>query len=361
MRLPFLTEIVLALGRRPLELLVLPIVGIIAALIVRVVTSFTEGGRRVWAHWVYAFPIVGTLIRSARLAAFADLLAILVEYEVPLPEAFQLAGKASSEPIMATTALAVHQQLSQGRPLGEVLRGRGLVPEWVSWMVGLGERRGTLAQTLRQVAGVYRRQAEMRAALLRQRSPPVHDHRHGWCLRRDLCRIGSAAACQVDRGSEQVKGHSGVPLPTMKPLGKFLTILSLGFVAVVFLGAIGLAIVLNGWWPGFMGFLLLGLIYGWMVLAFLHYRLGRQDEFLQLLIAAVEADAPLCQPFGRIWKIGRKVRTASSGSASCFFSSFQAITGSGTSNMPSIAGCLNSPGFSKTGSRCTTPSRHRRE
>ena len=36
---------------------------------------------------------IGMLIRSARLAAFADLLAVLVEYEMPLPEAFRLAAR----------------------------------------------------------------------------------------------------------------------------------------------------------------------------------------------------------------------------------------------------------------------------
>jgi type II secretory pathway component PulF len=61
-----------------------------------------------------------------------------VEYEIPLPEAFRLAGAASSDPIMATGAEKVHQDLRQGVPLAEALHGRGLVPEWVSWMTGLG-------------------------------------------------------------------------------------------------------------------------------------------------------------------------------------------------------------------------------
>jgi type II secretory pathway component PulF len=62
--------------------------------------------------------------------------------------------------------------LGQGLPLGEVLRGRRLVPELIAWMTGLGEQRGTLGKTLHQVADIYRRQAEMRAALLRSVLPP---------------------------------------------------------------------------------------------------------------------------------------------------------------------------------------------
>ena len=132
----------------------------------------TEAGRYVWAQAMYTLPLVGTLLRSARLAAFTELLAILVDYEIPLPEAFRLAGAASADPIMAAAARQVNAGLSGGHSLSMVLRGQGLVPEWVSWMAGLGEKRGSLGTTLHQIADMYRRQAEMRAAVLRSVLPP---------------------------------------------------------------------------------------------------------------------------------------------------------------------------------------------
>lgn len=172
-RLPAITEWALAVGQHPLPRFVLPILAVVVGLIViRQILRLTAWGRRLWARWIYAIPIAGTLTRSARLAAFTDLLAILVDHELPLPEAFRLAGEASSDPIMAGAARQVHHDLSQGMPLGEVLRGRALVPEWVSWMAGLGERRGSLGKTLHQVAEMYRRQVDIRAALLRSVLPP---------------------------------------------------------------------------------------------------------------------------------------------------------------------------------------------
>jgi type II secretory pathway component PulF len=173
MRLPAITELALAFGQHPLQRLVLPVLVVFfGLLVVRQLLRLTAWGRRLWARWIYAIPIAGTLTRSARLAAFTDLLAILIDHEVPLPEAFRLAGEASSDPIMAGAARQVHQDLSQGMPLGEVLRGRALVPAWVSWMAGLGERRGSLGNTLHQVAEMYRRQVDIRAALLRSVLPP---------------------------------------------------------------------------------------------------------------------------------------------------------------------------------------------
>lgn len=173
MTLPAATEVVLVIGRQPLGRIVLPIVALaLGFFMLRLIMLSTEPGRYLWAQAVYTVPVVGTLIRAARLAAFTELLAILVDHETPLPEAFRLAGEASSEPVMAITSRLVHQDLTQGQSLGSVLRGRGLVPEWVSWMTGLGEQRGTLGKTLHQIADMYRRQVDMRAAMLRSILPP---------------------------------------------------------------------------------------------------------------------------------------------------------------------------------------------
>ncbi len=174
MRLPALSEAVLAIGRQPFERFVFPVLMLAGGLILlRLIMRSTEAGRYLWAQGIYTVPLAGTLIRSARLAAFTELLAILVDHDTPLPEAFRLAGEASSDPVMAITARQVHQDLSQGLALGSALRGRGLVPEWVSWMTGLGEQRGTLGKTLHLIAEMYRRQVEMRAAMLRSVLPPV--------------------------------------------------------------------------------------------------------------------------------------------------------------------------------------------
>jgi type II secretory pathway component PulF len=171
MRLPAITEFVLTLGRYPLPTLAVPVGIVVMILLAWGLMSMSAHGRLAWARIVYAVPVVGTLIRSARLAAFSELMAVLVEFEMPLPEAFRLAGGASSDPMMAARADVIHARLSQGTPLGMALRGLGLLPEWVAWMAGAGEQRGALAPALRQIAALYRRQVEARAAILRSVMP----------------------------------------------------------------------------------------------------------------------------------------------------------------------------------------------
>lgn len=173
LQVPAITQLVLLVGRYPLPLLVAPGVVLFAGpILVRWLMRITPAGRRVWARMIYFVPLVGALVRAARLAAFTDLLGMLVEYEVPLPTAFRLAGAASSDPLVAERAVEVEARLIHGVPLAEAFRGQGLVPEWVAWLAAAGERRGGLAQTLREVAAVYRRHVDARAAVLRSVLPP---------------------------------------------------------------------------------------------------------------------------------------------------------------------------------------------
>jgi type II secretory pathway component PulF len=172
MKLPALTAGVLAIGQHPYSVFIMPLsIIVVSVIVVWLWLHRTERGRRIWALGLYSIPVVGTLVRSARLSAFAELLAVLVDFELPLPEALRLAGMASSDPLMKHEATGIHDRLVEGARLGEVLRGRGLLPEWVAWMAAAGEQRGALSATLRQIAALYRRQVDSRAALLRSVFP----------------------------------------------------------------------------------------------------------------------------------------------------------------------------------------------
>jgi type II secretory pathway component PulF len=173
MQLPAVTEAVLEVGRQPLKFLVAPVLAVLGVLaLTKAILGGTERGRYWWTRGAYALPIVGTLIRAARLAAFTDLLAILVDYGLPLPRAFQLAGEATGDPFLAVGAREAQKDLEEGLPLGPVLRNRLLVAQLIAWMTTVGERRGELGKTLHHVAELYRRQVERRANLLRTVLPP---------------------------------------------------------------------------------------------------------------------------------------------------------------------------------------------
>jgi general secretion pathway protein F len=174
MRLPLMTEIMLFIGEHSVTVLVLPLVGLfIGLLIARLALGRTPAGRMLWARFVYALPIIGTLIRSARLAAFSDLLGLLIDQSVPLPEAWRLAVESSSDPLLVEGGKLIDNELREGVTLSEALHRQRLVPELIVWMIGWGERQGTLGPSLHQVAQMYRRESEVRGLLMRTVLPPL--------------------------------------------------------------------------------------------------------------------------------------------------------------------------------------------
>lgn len=172
--IPTLTIWALEVTHAPISWIIAPIVTMVVVfLVARFCFRRTHSGRKIWTRLVYSIPLIGSMIRSARLAAFVDLLAVLVKYSVPLPEAFQLAGDACSDPLITDQTRDVRTRLEHGITLGEALTGGDLLPEWVAWMSAAGERRGTLAATLKEIAAVYRRHVEARAAVVRSLLPSV--------------------------------------------------------------------------------------------------------------------------------------------------------------------------------------------
>ncbi len=173
LRLPWATEMLFKFIDHPYIILGVPAGILLAVVVAALVLRRSENGRLRVAKIIYAIPLVGTLVHSARLAAFVDLLGILVDHKVPLPEAFRLASAASSDPLLRVGATRVCDKLDRGETLAIGLRDERLVPDFLAWMAGMGERNQRLADTLRQTAAFYRKQAETRASLFRTVFPAV--------------------------------------------------------------------------------------------------------------------------------------------------------------------------------------------
>jgi type II secretory pathway component PulF len=173
LKLPFVTQLAMEVSRNGEIVLIVAFVLLGGLALTTAAAQFTPRGRALWTRAVYRVPLVGVVIRSARLAAFCDLLGMLVEYGLPLPTAFRLAGAASSDPVMTAQAREVEEKLNQGVPLAAAFVGRGLAPDWVVWLAAAGERRNGLALALREIATIYRRQVDTRSAILRSVLSPL--------------------------------------------------------------------------------------------------------------------------------------------------------------------------------------------
>jgi type II secretory pathway component PulF len=116
--------------------------------------------------WV---PWLGSVLRDARAANFASWLSLLIEHDVPLPEALELAGRASGDRALDGAARDWAAAARRGEPMESVTgtaRGRGARP-LLRWLLsgsvadrGAGRR---LAGSLAQASRTYRARAVRKA------------------------------------------------------------------------------------------------------------------------------------------------------------------------------------------------------
>jgi general secretion pathway protein F len=98
------------------------------------------------------------LRRCSGLAAFADLLALMLQHEVPLDRALRLAGEASGDAQLRVSARQLADASrrgavdSAGTPAG--------FPPLIGWLLASGNAQPALAASLRHTAEAYRRRAE---------------------------------------------------------------------------------------------------------------------------------------------------------------------------------------------------------
>ncbi|MGH7129902.1 MAG: type II secretion system F family protein, partial [Planctomycetaceae bacterium] len=144
-----------------------------AALLLLVAGWFAAGWLRgptglggVGLRWL---PGARGLLRNHYRATFAELLAMLVEHGVPLPDALRLAAESTGSRPLITAAESIARDVQSGRPLLAVLKDRRDLPPFLRWMMTADP----LAPALRQVAEVYRRRAQRTAEWMQSVLPLV--------------------------------------------------------------------------------------------------------------------------------------------------------------------------------------------
>lgn len=132
------------------------------ALLALVIWWMATGGARLLSFGGLAQPLawipyVSRIGRRFRQANFADLLALMIEHDVPLPEGLRLAGEAVGDAPLRRGALELADAVERGAASG-VVRSSGF-PPFLYWAITCGQRGQPLARLLKHAATIYRRQA----------------------------------------------------------------------------------------------------------------------------------------------------------------------------------------------------------
>jgi type II secretory pathway component PulF len=104
-------------------------------------------------------PGMKKIANFSRYSQFADLLALLIEQDVPLQEALVLAAEATNDLAIQDAARAVADATSRGWTPSSRLPEHSGFPPFLYWLITRKEEQKGLVSALRAAADMYRRRA----------------------------------------------------------------------------------------------------------------------------------------------------------------------------------------------------------
>ncbi len=122
--------------------------------------QFQGGG---WSL-IGVIPWLKSLLADYRSANFTQLLALLIEHRVALPEALELAGAASGDSRLMRDTAELSEALKRGDSAKSVFANRAFaITPLVRWLLVAGQSQTALVDSLRNISSTYRRRANYRA------------------------------------------------------------------------------------------------------------------------------------------------------------------------------------------------------
>jgi general secretion pathway protein F len=118
--------------------------------------------------WLHVFPWMRSMLANYETANFSELLALLLEHHVPLPTALELAAEATGNSRMTRGAAQLAEAIERGEPAAAALERidrRTFLP-MLRWALAGGGAFGSLAGSLNNLAGLYRKRAKYQAEKL---------------------------------------------------------------------------------------------------------------------------------------------------------------------------------------------------
>jgi type II secretory pathway component PulF len=108
-------------------------------------------------------PILRGVMRQVRIANFSELLALMVEHQIPLADGLLLAGAASGDRRIKAGAVLLAEGQNRGESLEASASTLRVFPPVLRWILMSAQKPETLVPALHQTAEHYRRRAERRA------------------------------------------------------------------------------------------------------------------------------------------------------------------------------------------------------
>ncbi|MCL2052064.1 MAG: type II secretion system F family protein [Lachnospiraceae bacterium] len=115
----------------------------------------TKPGKVFFGSLALKFPIFGPLQTKTACARLGRTLSTLLGAGIPLVEAVEITARSMDNYHFKNAMEDAKDQIMRGRSLSQPLKGSGLFPLMVSYMVGIGEETGNIEEMLENIADYY--------------------------------------------------------------------------------------------------------------------------------------------------------------------------------------------------------------
>jgi type II secretory pathway component PulF len=166
----FLSGNLLVYLRQTLGIL-LPLYGVVAAIIYASHSRHSEGWRATVEALLHPVPVLGTARRSLALARLCAALESLLMAGVSIFEAWELAATASGSPALRREVLGWRKELEAGVTPAEALQSSRGFPEIFVGQYAAGEISGTLEENLRRLHGYFQEEGTRKLHAVAQWTP----------------------------------------------------------------------------------------------------------------------------------------------------------------------------------------------
>src|SRR3979490_1571628 len=117
-------------------------------------------GRYYFDKMLVHLPVVGTLLRKIAVGRFTRTLSALTSSGVPILEGLAITARTSGNAVLEEALMKVRKAIEEGRTIVDPLRERGVFPNLVTQMIGVGEATGAMDSMLQKIADFYEEEVD---------------------------------------------------------------------------------------------------------------------------------------------------------------------------------------------------------
>ena len=171
--LPWLTQVVVGIGKFMSEQALIMVVGIVV-LVILIKIILKSPFLRFYIDWAkYNMPLFGPIVSKSAISKFGRTLGTLMGSGVPVLNSLTIVKETSGNEVVARAVVKVYEAVKEGEGMAPPLQATKIFPEMVISMIEVGEETGKLPEMLDKIADTYDEEVDNAVSALTSMIEPI--------------------------------------------------------------------------------------------------------------------------------------------------------------------------------------------